>query len=688
MTDILRLLVVDDASNHTESLSSMLRNAGHAVRSEKVEDEEDFLEAISNSNWDLIATTPDHKEFNPFDTLNILQKQEHEIPLIIMSEDEESEQVGKLLDAGVKDVICLKRPQHAVHTILREVDVSRMRDEMQAFSSMLEEANTRAQSLVNSSHDAITYVHEGMHIYANQAYLDMFGYKSIDEIEGMPIMNMVQKKDQPGLKKFLRGYSKSKITSATHDVSGMRTDGSSFEITMEFSPASYEQERCTQIIIQVQANNEELERKLDDMSKIDQLTGAYNRRYLFDTLQKMCGVKGHYGIFFCITPDNLQQIRETQGIASSDKVLVQLAKFLKKVINSDSDFLARFEGGKFGLILNGIELVEAEELAKSLLAKAEELIIDLGKESTSTTLSIGGAIFSEAQADHHAVITRAERANGEIAEGDGNNYSIYIPSEDEMQVQERTKILAHEIKDAIKTNKLQLFYQPIISLKDDPHETYQVLLRMPRESGDYMSTVDFFETAKSSGLAIAVDRWVIAYSMKALSEKRKSGSLTKFFVKLTDSTIQEPAKFLPWLLDVAKAARLEPNVLTLSVSEDIARSNLKSLKLLVKGLKKLRINLALDHFGKEVNFQNVIKHVDPTYLILDQSIVNELSSSQQALDKVRDITVAASEERRQVIADGVANPHTLATIYSTGIDYIQGYFLGEPSEKMDYDFNS
>ncbi len=687
MAEKLRLIVVDDSSNYTESISSLLRNAGYAVLAERVEDKEDFIEALSNSVWDLIATTPDNPQFSAFETLELLQRRESDVPLVIFSDNEESEIIGKLFDAGAKDVICLSRPQHAVHTLLREVEVSRLRQHMNNIESMLGEANHRAQMLVDSAHDAITYVHEGMHIYANQAYLEMFGYESMDEIEGMPIMSMVEKKDQASLKKFLRGYSKSKITTATQDVTGVKTDGTSFKITMEFSPASYEQERCTQIIIQVQANNEELEKKLDDMSKIDQLTNTYNRRYLFDNLQPLCGVKGVFGAFLCITPDNLKHVREAQGIHASDVLLVEFAKHLQQYIAGEKDFLARFEGGKFGMVIHGCDQQQAEEFANRLVHESEDIIIDLGKESTTTTLSIGVSLFNDALADYHEVITRAERANSEVANEAGNGVVVFIPSEEEMQQEERVSIISREIKEAIRGNKLQLYYQPIISLKDDPHETYQILLRMPQENGEFMSTTELVDSARDANLLVALDRWVIAHAIKSLTERRRSGALTKFFVKISDATIKEPAKFLPWLKDICTMARLQPGILTFEIHDEVARDNLKSLKLISAGLKKLHINLSLDHFGTEINFQNILKHIDATYLKLDVSIVSKLASDQRTLDKVKEITTIAAEGRRQVIAHGVEDPHTLAAIYSTGIDYIDGYFLQEPSPEMDYDFS-
>ncbi len=110
--------------------------------------------------------------------------------------------------------------------------------------------------------------------------------------------------------------------------------------------------------------------------------------------------------------------------------------------------------------------------------------------------------------------------------------------------------------------------------------------------------------------------------------------------------------------------------------------------MLIEGLKQLHVRLALDHFGNAANFTNLLKHCDTQFLKLDASIIGTLSSSKESQDKVNEICTMAAASNKKVVANAVEDPHTLAMIYSTGIDYIQGNFLQEAAPAMDYDFSS
>jgi EAL domain-containing protein (putative c-di-GMP-specific phosphodiesterase class I) len=210
---------------------------------------------------------------------------------------------------------------------------------------------------------------------------------------------------------------------------------------------------------------------------------------------------------------------------------------------------------------------------------------------------------------------------------------------------------------------------------------------MRDENGKVLTPEFFLPAAEESGLMGAVDRWILAHAIKAVTEKRRAGIPGVVFVKLSASSLKDD-KLLPWLRDIIKAAHAVPDSLVLSVSESIATHNLKALKMLLAGLAQLHVRLALDHFGTAQNFTNLLKHCDADFLKLDGSIIAKLTTDKDAQARVKEITDLAAEHNKKVIANSVEDPHTLATIYATGIDYIQGYFLQEPTTEMEYDFDS
>lgn len=685
--ETLNLLVMDDSSNAAETISNMLRNAGHAVRTDRIEDDEDLRKALSTQQCDMILAKPQIPYFSALDALSILQQQEKETPLLVIADGTDEETINTLLQAGARDIIEVGKPQRLTTAVLREATSARNLRLLHQCQLALEEANIRAQTLVDSSRDAITYIHDGMHIFANDSYLEMFGYSDMEEIEGMPILNMVKADEHASLKQFLRDYSAGKSSASTLDVNALHVDGSEFKLTMEFTPASFEGEPCTQIIIRAQANSEELERKLDDMSKLDLLTGVYNRQFFLDALGAVAGKKGQEGAVLYLKPDNYKQLREDLGITHSDRVLSEMAKLIQKQLGKSDSITARFEGEYFTIMLRNLSGDKAKSFAEVLRKRIESAIFELNGATGTTTCSIGIGVYNEAIDNPLEVINRAEKALTEAVAQGGNAVRIYLPGKEEMAEQERTAILVKQIKLALRGNKMQLLFQPIVSIKGDTQENYEVYLRMQDEKGNLLLPRDFLPAAEKSGLMAAIDRWVLAHGIKAVTQQRSSGKPTVLFVKLSGASLKDE-KLLPWLRDILKATKAVPNTLVIEVSETVASSNLKALKMLIDGLNQLHVRLALDHFGNAPNFTNLLKHTDAQFLKLDASIIGTLSSSKESQEKVNEICALAASTHKKVVANAVEDPHTLAMIYSTSIDYIQGNFLQEASPSMDYDFSS
>lgn len=685
--EILHLLVMDDSSNAAETVTNMLRNAGHAIRTDRIEDDEDLREALANYDCDMLLAKPKIPHLSALDAIGILNQLKRELPLLVIADGANDETLTALLKAGARDTVEIANPARLEHVVMREATDWRIRQRLKQCETSLEEANIRAQNLVDSSRDAITYVHDGMHIFANESYLEMFGYSDMDEIEGMPILNMVKSEEHTKFKQFLRDFDKGKTESNTIDVDGLRPDGSDFNITMEFTPASFEGEPCTQIIIRAQADNAELERRLNDMSKQDLLTGVYNRQFFLEELNSVVGKAGKEGVVLYFKPDNYKQMREELGIAPSDQVLTEIAKISKQLLKNEKDVIARFDGEYFVILLHNYKPDLAEKFAELLRKKIDGHIFEIGGTTATTTCSIGIGVYNDTINNSQEVISRAERALNEALQMGGNKVSIFIPGADEMAEQERLAIVVKQIKLALRDNKMQLLFQPIASLKGDSNENYEVFLRMQDEQGNSLSPKDFLPAAEKGGLMAAIDRWVMAHGIKAVTEQRRQGKPVVLFTKLSGASLKDE-KLLPWLRDVLKATKAEPETLVIEVSESVASSNLKSLKVLIDGLNALHVRLAIDHFGNAPNYANLLKHCNAHYLKLDAAIIGTLTSSKESLDKVAEITAMAKDEGKLVIANSVEDPHTLATIYSTGIDYIQGYFLQEPAPHLNYDFSS
>ena len=139
--------------------------------------------------------------------------------------------------------------------------------------------------LLDSSRDAIAYVHEGMHVRANRAYLEMFGYESFEEIEGMTLLDMVASENADDFKALLKRLSRGEKPPKRVELKAVSGTGESFDATAEFAQATFEGEPCLQIIFRRKAVSPELVEQLQR----DSATGMYNRSRMLELIEDAVG---------------------------------------------------------------------------------------------------------------------------------------------------------------------------------------------------------------------------------------------------------------------------------------------------------------------------------------------------------------------------------------------------------------
>ncbi len=682
--EALHLLVIDDSSNDAETVSNMLRNAGHAVRATRVEDGEDLRNSLAH-HCDMVLSKLEIPFFSASDALAIIQDMKLDVPLVVLEEAGKHAGALACLQAGARDMVSLEHPAWLVHVVLREAGDLHTRRRLAECERALAQANGRAQALVDTSRDAIAYVHEGMHIYANDSYLQMFGYQDPAEIEGMPLLSMVGPDDHARFKDFLRRLGKEQTANSSLEVQAFKADATEFRVTMEFSPTMYEGEHCIQVVIRDQSSSRELEKRLDDLSRQDLLTGLFNRQYFLEELNQAVATAREHGALLYIEPDQFRRVREEIGIAASDLLVADLAGLLRDTLAGTSAVVARFDSYAFTALLPGQDDAQAQALAERLVKAVEAHVADAGDRSVSVTFSIGIALFNESIVDAQEVLSRAEKARRKAADAGGNQVVVYNPAAEEMAEKERALVWTRKLKLALRDNAFYLVYQPIVSLHGDANENYEVYLRMSDE-GHEVDPTEFIPVAEQTGLMAAVDRWVLHHAVKVLAERWHAGKRTNLFVNLSEASLKDP-NLLPWIRELLKAARLEGGCLVVEVAESVAQANLRVLKPFFDGLKQLHVRTALDHFGSAANATNLLRHIRTDFLKIEGSLVSSLARDKAQQQRLKELTTAAKGAQSRTVAEFVEDANTLAVLWGSGVDYIQGYFLQRPIRELNYDFS-
>ncbi|HEX22185.1 MAG TPA: diguanylate cyclase, partial [Chromatiales bacterium] len=452
--NVIRPLILEESSNDAEALASSLRNAGFAVRYRHIEDNEDLQSALDEQAWDILLAASQVGDYRALDAIATIKRAGKDIPCIVFGPQGDNDSIVAMLKAGAADYINEEAQDHLLLVITREISNLHERRAHRQCKNLYAESEKRNRVLLDSSRDPVAYLHEGMHVYVNQSYLDIFGYVDRDELESVPVMDMIAPNEQQKFKDVLRTLGHGETPEGTLEFNVVHADGDEFQATMQFSPASVDGEPCTQIMIHQKSHSKELEKELQQLRQQDLLTGLFNHQHFMEelkvTLASATADECH-GTLLYLEPSDFKTIKETLGIAGSDLVLADIAQLLRD--NSPDDaILARYAGTVFTIILNNSNSAQAEELAEQLRQALADKIFDIEEKSVTTTFSIGVAPIHETTQDTKQVLGHAEQACG-IARERGGNRIHSFSEEDALAVLQADKKMIALLQIALKNNR-------------------------------------------------------------------------------------------------------------------------------------------------------------------------------------------------------------------------------------------
>ena len=683
--NVIKLLLIEDSVEEAEQLISMLRNGGIAVRPARAGNADELKAQLTAQTPDLLLVNVAARGITLKDAAAATNATGKDVAIVAVAATTNEDTVANAFTDGARALTLRNRAEHVQSIVRREFEALLMRRSVRRLETALRETERRCEALLDSSRDPIAYVHEGMHVRANKAYLEIFGFEEFEDIEGMSILDMIAPDDAEDFKALLKKLSKGEKPPQKLNLKAQRADGSTFDATLEFAEASYEGEPCQQIIFRQQTMSAELAKELDVLRSKDLVTDLYNRQYCLGELDRMVGdaAKGRNDqALLLVEPDNFKALLDTVGLGNADLLLGDMANLMRRHLK-DADIAGRFGEHAFGVLVSGRKADEVRQLGETLRHAFEERIFEVGKQSVNANVSIGGTLIGEKNANAQAVLTQASTALRTAQTEGGNRVNVFDPGAKDKADEEKNRHWLTLVKDALANNGFVLFYQPIISLHGAEGEFYEILLRMNGPKGE-IGPAFFMPIAEQHGLLSQIDRWVIGAAIKALAEREKAGHKTTFFIKLTPQSLDDQT-LLPWIAQQLKNARLRGDALVFEMPESKVVTSLKPARAFVTGLKQIHCGFALEQFGSGLNSFQLLKHVDANYLKLDRNFMAELPKNKEHQEKIKELCDQAHHAGKLTVAEFVEDAASMSILFSCGVNFVQGNFLQEPEKVMAYE---
>lgn len=682
----LRLAILDDSAENAEALVSLLRNNGIAVRPQRPTSTAELAQLLGSQPVDLVLMA-EGQGIDPATAAAVVAASGKDVPLLLLAEVLDENRLLAASTTGVRGIALRRHPEHTLATIRREFTDLQARRGMRRIEAQMRETERRCDALIASSRDPIAYVHEGMHIRANEAYLEMFGYDSFEDIEGISLLDMVAPQYVDDFKTLLKGLSKGEVPPPQYQLDACNVDGELFPATMEFTSASYEGESCLQVIFRRRSDivDPDLAREMEELRQRDQVTGLLNRPTFMLQLEQALAEVGRsdrqYG-FLLIQPDHYARLLPDFGLDEADSLIAGLATVLTGLGGPDLQ-LGRMGENNFAVLAPG-NWEQTNALAKRITQAYASQVIAVGARSASVTVSVGGVQIGEKISGMSQVLTRASECLASAVALGGNDIELFDPAAMDRAEVERVNRWLQLLEAAISGDGFLLHYQPVLSLNGEPTERYDAFLRLDN-NGELVPPATFLGLAEEHGLLARINCWVVRQAIRVLGQRKRAGHTTHLTVRVGPESFSDPQYLLTLSQELANEG-VDGRQLGLQVSEAKVYTNLRAAQQFLADVNRHGCQIVLDQFGSGLDSAQLLTHFHPAFIKLDRSFTAEFSQVREQLEKIESIASRATELGIDTIAEFVSDAASMSQLFTAGVHYVQGEFVGPVQAQMEFEF--
>jgi len=411
----------------------------------------------------------------------------------------------------------------------------------------------------------------------------------------------------------------------------------------------------------------------------DALTGLHNRRAFEQELQsELERMRHHEGsvVVFYIDLDQFKLINDTCGHSAGDALLQHLSHVMEARFSFG--FLARLGGDEFGMILPGVDLAEAERRAQHIIDDIRTMPFVWEGRSFRIGASIGIAVATRELDTVTDLLIAADTACYAAKERGRNRAQVFIPDDQYFRERKADFLSLSQISDALTGDRLVLYGQRIVPLRDGLEEYVEVLVRMMGGDGSLIPPGRFIPAAERYGMMPLIDRWVIDAVATRLTAARLAGlAVPKVNINLSGLTLADPG-IEGYIRDVFRERGVDMRKIGFEITESCAIAQLDMALDFIAFCQELGCDLALDDFGSGLSSFAYLKRFKVQSLKIDGMFVRNADTDADDCAVIESMVRLAQHKKLHTVAEFVVSDAVLATIRGLGVDYAQGYALHVP----------
>jgi diguanylate cyclase (GGDEF)-like protein len=432
----------------------------------------------------------------------------------------------------------------------------------------------------------------------------------------------------------------------------------------------------------------------DRLTFYDSLTGLPNRRLFLDRLlwSLRCAKRENSsGAILHIDLDHFKKINDTLGHEIGDSALIAIGRRLLDCVpeiaidaneNADSQpLLSRVSGDEFNLLLPIVTRVEnAVRAASKILAAMKEPFSIEGHE-VFLTASIGVAIFPNDGDSADTLLKHTGVAMNQAKRQGRNTYEFYSPKMNARAL-ERLK-LENELRRALDRDELLPFYQPKVDVGSGRIVGAEVLLRWNHPQRGFVSPVEFIPLAEENGMIVEFGEWILWAACRQNKAWQAAGLPgVRLAVNVSARQFRD-GSFLETLRQAIRRNRLDPQFLTLELTENTIMENAQENLDILNAIKQMGVKLSVDDFGTGYSSLSYLKQLPLDELKIDRSFIMGIRTENDDAPIVTSIISMAHSLNLRVVMEGIETERQLSFCRDRGCDEYQGFLFSKPVPSVE-----
>jgi diguanylate cyclase (GGDEF)-like protein/PAS domain S-box-containing protein len=405
--------------------------------------------------------------------------------------------------------------------------------------------------------------------------------------------------------------------------------------------------------------------ELTKLLYFDHLTNIHNRNALYKDLKQTRELS-----LLLINIDSFSQLNDLYGEKMGDKILKQFSTFLLSyVLENENISLYRLGGDEFVLLLNNQKPLSVVNIAKDLVSNVNKAPLSIDELVISLSITIGVSL------EENLLLLSTANMALKIARRSKKNIVVFSNEISLNDEYEKNMKWIKEIKDAIKHDRIIIYYQPIVNNEDNTITKYETLVRLIDKQGNVISPVHFLEIAKKAKLYKELTKIIIRKSFKAFEHNTYD-----FSVNITIEDILDP-EIRSFIVDTLQEYDISKMVV-FEIVESESIENFEEIENFIIEVKSYGCKIAIDDFGTGYsNFEHLMR-LQADFIKIDGSIIREIVYNKRS-ELITSVIVAFAKKMGiKTIGEYVESKEINDKLIDLGVNKSQGYYFDKPQATL------